>query len=159
MESRFLFSHKYKPFGWILLIIGLLLGIVLMLNDFDYPNWEAKVFPLIGEDGFLSKNKAFEWSWNNIADEIAAVLIIVGGVLVAFSKTEDEDEFIAKIRMESLIWATYVNYIVLIITILFVFDMAFFNVMIVNMFTILLFFIVRFHYILHKTKKGITNEE
>lgn len=159
MKSRFLFSHKYKPLGWVLLVVGSILGVVLMLNDFDYPSWEVQVFPLIGEEGILSSNTAFEWSWNNINDELAAFLLIIGGILVAFSKTEDEDEFISKIRMESLIWATYVNYIVLLLAILFVFDMAFFNVMICNMFTILFFFIFRFHYVLFKSKKVVLDEE
>lgn len=159
MKSRFLFSHKYKPLGWFLLTIGLALGIVLMINEFDYPEWEMNVFPLLGEESILSTNPGFKWSSNNIADEIAALLIIIGGILVAFSKTEDEDEFISKIRMESLIWATYVNYIVLIIAVLFVFDFSFFNVMVCNMFTILVFFIIRFHYLLYKSKKNIGNEE
>jgi hypothetical protein len=61
--------------------------------------------------------------------------------------------------MESIIWATYVNYGVLLLAVIFVFDIAFFNVMIVNMFTILIFFILRFHYVLYVTKKGINNEE
>jgi uncharacterized protein YacL len=159
MKSRFLFSHKYKPFGWVLFLAGMILGITLMLNEFDIPHWEAQVFPLIGEEGFLSKNAALTWSSNNIADELASIFIIIGGVLVCFSKTKEEDEYISKIRMDSLIWATYVNYIVLILTILFVFDMSFFNVLIYNMFTILLFFIVRFHYVLYKTKKSISYEE
>ena len=151
MKSRFLFSHHYKPIGWVIFVIGFILGIILMLNDYNYPEWEVSVFPLISENDFFSK-PAFEWSTNNIADEIASVFIIVGGILVCFSKTKDEDEYISKIRMESLIWATYVNYIILIITILFVFDSSFFNVLIFNMFTILLFFMVRFHYELYKLK-------
>jgi len=40
-----------------------------------------------------------------------------------------------------------------------VFDMAFFNVMIFNMFTILIFFMLRFHYVLYKTKKTTEHEE
>ena len=159
MKSRFLFSHKFKTIGWILFLIGLALGIVLMLNDYDYPNWEINVFPLIGESGFLSSNQSFQWSENNIADEIASILLIVGGILVSFSKIKDEDEYSAKIRMESLIWATYVNYIILILAILFVFDMSFFSVLIYNMFTILLFFMLRFHYVLYKSKRVIENEE
>ena len=158
MNSRFLFSHQYKFLGWFLFIIGLILGIVLMLNEYEYPNWELNVFPLIGENDIFS-NPAFEWNENNISDEIASVLLIIGGILVSFSKTKDEDEYISKIRMESLIWATYVNYIVLILAILFVFDLSFFNVLIYNMFTILLFFMMRFHFVLYKTKRGIGNEE
>ena len=158
MKTRFLFSQQYKSVGWFLLIVGILLGIILMLNDFEYPTIEMPVYPLIGEHDVFSK-PPLEWSKNNIADEIAAILIIVGGILVSFSKTKDEDEYISKIRMESLIWATYVNYIVLFIAILFVFDLTFFNVMICNMFTILLFFIARFQFMLYKFKKSVTDEE
>lgn len=158
MKSRFLFSHKYKPLGWFLFLIGLVLGIILMFNDIDYPKWEMNVFPLIGENDIFSKTP-FTWNKDNIADELAAILLIIGGILVAFSKTKDEDEFISKIRMESLIWATYVNYLVLLFAILFVFDLAFFNVMICNMVTILLFFIIRFHYVLYKSKKIVSDEE
>jgi len=158
MKSRFLFPHHYKPIGWVIFVIGFILGIILMLNDYNYPEWEVSVFPLISENDFFSK-PAFEWSTNNIADEMASVFMIVGGILVSFSKTKDEDEYISKIRMESLIWATYVNYIILIITILFVFDISFFNVLIFNMFTILLFFMVRFHYELFKLKNVKEDEE
>ena len=159
MKSRFLIAHKYKPLGWFLFVLGLILGVVLMIYDYEYPNWEVNVFPLIGETGFLSSNPAFEWNVNNIADEMASILLIIGGILVAFSKTKDEDEYISKIRMESLIWATYVNYGVLILAVLFVFDMSFFSVLIYNMFTILLFFITRFHYVMYKSKRNIEDEE
>ena len=158
MKSRFLLSHKYKPMGWLLFMAGLLLGVILMLNDFEYPNWEFKVYPLIGETDIFSK-PPMEWSKSNIADEISAVLIIIGGILVCFSKTKDEDEYISKIRMESLIWATYVNYMVLLLAVLLVFDFTFFNVMICNMFTILIFFIIRFHYVLYKSKNVLGDEE
>lgn len=160
MKTRYLFSHKFKKFGWILFGIGFILGVILLLNEFDFPDWEMSVFPLIGEEtGVFTQNSPMVWSFNNISDELASILLIVGGILVGFSKAKEEDEYISKIRMESLIWATYVNYIVLLLTVLFVFDMAFFNVLIYNMFTILIFFIVRFHYVLYKTKKSLGYEE
>lgn len=159
MKSRYLFSHKLKPLGWILFSIGIVLGVILLINDFDFPNWKMNVFSLIGSDDSFSTTKMFSWVTNNISDEVVAILIIVGGILVSFSKTKEEDEYIAKIRMESLIWATYVNYLVLLLAVILVFDMAFFNVMIFNMFTILIFFILRFHYVLYKTKKTTEYEE
>ena len=158
MKSRYLFSHKYKLLGWVLFLAGIVLGIILLLNEIEYPNWEINVFPLISENDIFS-NPSFEWSKNNIADELASILVIIGCILVSFSKTKEEDEYISKIRMDSLIWATYVNYIILILAILFIFDISFFNVLIYNMFTILLFFMLRFHYVLYKTKKSIGNEE
>ncbi|VAW27073.1 hypothetical protein MNBD_BACTEROID04-1116 [hydrothermal vent metagenome] len=157
MRSRFLFPHKYKPLGWFLFIVGFVLGLILLFNEYEYPKWEMDVFPLLGEKDIFSL-APFKWGKNNVSDEIASILLIIGGILVSFSKTKDEDEYISKIRMESLIWATYVNYIVLIFAVIFVFDFTFFNVMIWNMFTILLFFTIRFHYVLYKSKKVIEDE-
>jgi len=157
MKSRFLFPYKYKLLGWFLFIVGFVLGIILLFNDYEYPQWEMNVFPLLGEKDVFSLFP-LKWEKNNVSDEIASILLIVGGILVSFSKTKDEDEYISKIRMESLIWATYVNYIILIFAVLFVFDLTFLNIMIFNMFTILFFFIIRFHYVLYKSKKVIEDE-
>lgn len=160
MKTRYLFPHRYKLFGWIIFGIGMALGMILSLNDFEYPNWSVNVFPLIGEkEGVLSSNVSRRWSDNNIADEIGSIMIIIGGILVAFCKVKDEDEYSATIRTESLIWATYVNYIVLILSIVFVYDMPFFNVLIYNMFTILIFFIIRFHYLIFKSRKIAQDEK
>lgn len=109
--------------------------------------------------GLFSVNKSLAWSVNNISDEVASILIVIGGLLVGFSKTKDEDEFISKIRMESLIWATYVNYVILLLAVLFVFDMPFFSVLIYNMFTVLFIFIFRFHFLLFKSKKQLRYAE
>ena len=161
MKTRYLFPHKYKALGWVLFGLGMILGITLSFNEFEYPDWTAKVFPLIAEKeaGLFTRNVRMEWSDNNIADEIASILIIIGGILVAFCRLKDEDEYTSTIRMESLIWATYVNFIVLILSIIFVYDMPFFHVMIYNMFTILLFFILRFHFVMFRTRKMLINEE
>jgi len=159
MKSRFLFSHKYKPLGWFLFLTGMVLGIVFLIKGDDFLSMEVKVFTIL-KNGFLSSvGPSSHLIFNNIIDEIISLLIIVGSVLVAFSETRDEDEYISKIRMESLIWATYVNYIVLIIAIIFIYDFDFLNVMIYNMFTILLFFMLRFHYVLYKSKRIISDEE
>lgn len=160
MKTRYLFPHSFKKLGWSMLVVGLTLGIVLVVNDFEYPDWSVNVFPIFGDNsGVFTRNESLNWLKNNISDEIASILIIIGGVLVAFSKAKEEDEYIAKIRTESLIWAMYGNYGVLILAVLFVFDMSFFSVMMYNMFTMLLFFIFRFHFILYKSKMILSHEE
>jgi hypothetical protein len=134
--------------------------VVAIANNFEGLNWEMKVFALIGDDsGWQNVNESLSWSKNNIFNELTLILIIIGGLLVAFSKTKQEDEYISKIRMESLIWATYVNYGVLLFTVLFIYGMPFFNVMIYNMFTVLIFFILRFHFMLYKSKRQLRYEE
>lgn len=162
MKSRFLFSHKLKPFGWVLLVLGLTLGVYQLINnDFELPDLEAKVYSFFGSDGFFSTGAidGSKWIQNNVSDEITSVLLIIGGLLVSMSRTKNEDEYISTIRMESLVWAVYVNYGILLLAVLFVFGGNFLDVMIYNMFTILLFFTFRFHYVLYKSKRAINYEE
>jgi hypothetical protein len=59
------------------------------------------------------QNAFFKFIENSILDEILTIGIIVGGILVGFSKLKEEDEMISKIRYESLVWATYLNYAII----------------------------------------------
>ena len=155
MKTNYLLPHKYKTVGWIFLISGLILGICFYAFNFLEELLITKIFsiyndPFIGEAGF------FKIVDNNIVDEIASLAIILGGLIVGFTKEKVEDEFIYKLRKDSLVWAIIINYIILIITIVFVYDMAFFHVLVFNMFTPLLFFIVRFNFLKLKLN---SNEE
>ncbi len=86
-------------------------------------------------------------------DELILVLIIVGSILVNFSCQQTEDEYINKLRLESLVWATYVNYSVILFSILFIHGFSFLWVTTFNLFTILLFFMIRFHWVLYRVSK------
>ena len=80
-------------------------------------------------------------------------------MFVGFSKEKREDEFIAKLRLSSLLWAVWVNYVLLLFAFLFVYGTSFLTVMIYNMFTVLIIFIVRFNYILYKNAKSVSDEK
>ncbi len=160
MKTRFLFPHRFKMIGWALLIPATVLGIMCLFFEFQPELMKTPVFSIYSEGDFLSgSSKIFKLTENNITDEIAGVVFIVGAIFVAFSRQKTEDEFIAKTRLESLVWATYVNYAVLLFCFLFFYDMGFFWVMILNMFTILIFFIVRFYFILYQSKKSLGHEK
>lgn len=159
MKSRVLFSHKLKGLGWVLFSLGFIFGMITWLSEYDFDDkLQVSVFAIF-DGGFMSDDSFFKVIENGIVDELISVLIIVGGILIGFSKAKVEDEFISRIRMESLIWATYVNYIVLVASIVFVYGMAFFDILVYNMFTMLIFFILRFHYVLYKSKKNMSYEE
>jgi hypothetical protein len=87
------------------------------------------------------------------------VLLLVSGFMVAFSKERQEDEYVSKVRLESLQWSVYLNYALLLLAIMFVFDESFFYVMIYNMYTILIFFIVRFNFVLNVKDKMFNKAE
>ena len=152
MKTNYLLPYSYKSLGWFLFLIGLIAGCLLFFNDYEYPNLTIKVFSLYYEGIFDSLDGLFKIVHNNIADEIAAAMIIVGGLLVGFTKEKVEDEFIYKLRKDSLVWGIIFNYIVLIFSIIFIYDMAFFHVLVLNMFTPLMFFIFRFNFLKLKSR-------
>lgn len=114
---------------------------------------QTNVLVLYNSDSlFDSNNGFFKIIENGILDEIVAILIIVGGLMVGFSKEKIEDEFIFQLRKTSLVWAIIFNYIVLMFAIVLVYNMTFFEVLIFNMFTPLLFFIIRFNFLKYKSR-------
>ena len=158
MKSTYLLSNKYKIPGWLLLIAGLILGIYLLVSGLESDVLETKVLAILGGgNGILSSSSTaatgdyFRIIENSIFDEIVALMIIIGGLFVGFSKEKVEDEFIYKLRKDSLVWAIILNYMILMFAIIFVYNFSFFNVLVYNMFTPLLFFIIRFNFLKHRS--------
>lgn len=158
MNSKILFPNRYRTIGLYLMILSSILGILNLFQVLKFNFLQTYVFAIFAL-GVNDSNVFFHFFSDNVANEIFSIIFILGALMVAFSKVKHEDEFIAKIRMESLVWSIYFNYAVLIFCILFFYGYGFFFVMVFNMFTTLIFFIIRFHFILYRSKKSLKNEE
>lgn len=153
MKTTYLLPHKYNTLGWIILGIGLTAGIFILLTDYESNFLTTKVLAVYNDEAIFTSSKGFfKIIENSIIDELTAIAIIIGGFLVVFSREKIEDEFISKLRSDSLIWAIVVNYGILVLAILFVFGLSFFDILVFNMFTPLLFFIFRFNFLKHKSR-------
>ena len=150
MKTNYLLPNKFKRMGWLILIPSAVIGLITLMYEYE-PSFLDFNVPAIFIEFFADK-KLFGMVENNILNEIFGILIIISSVFVAFSKEKSEDEYISKIRLESLVWAVYVNYSILLFSFLFIYDFSFLWVMIFNMFTILLFFIIRFNWQISKLK-------
>lgn len=159
MKLNFLFPNKYKKIGWLILIPSAIIGLSTLIYEYEPSFLDFNVPAIFADELFSVNKKTFRMVTNNILNEILGVLIIISTFLVAFSKEKSEDEYISKIRFESLAWAVYFNYAILILTFLFIYDFAFLWVMVFNMFTVLLFFIVRFNWQISKLKTTTSYEE
>ena len=158
MKIQYLLPNKFKKIGWLIFIPVSLLGILWLIFEPLLDLLEFNVFALVS-GGILNDTYVFQVIENNILDEFIGVLFIISSIFIAFSKEKTEDEFIAMIRLESLVWATYINYGVLILALIFVYDIPFFWVLVFNMFTTLIFFIIRYNWALNNSKKSIENEK
>jgi hypothetical protein len=150
MEPRFLFPHRFKLIGWIIAIPSIILGLFILIDDLRFDFLTVKLpFKYFFADEFLSSDdKGNEFSIFNFTDEIATIGSIIGLLLIAFSKVKYEDEYVSKLRLESLQWAIYVNFFLLIVSTILIHGMSYYSVIVYNMFTPLIIFIIRFYYLL-----------
>ena len=140
MKASNLLPSYVRRIGLILLVPSLILGIMVMYFEFAIEGFEIT----IPYGGFLVNGA----SQNNLTDELVSILVMLALLFIAFSEEKVEDEWVSKVRLESLQWAVYANYILLILSILFIYDMAFFQALVYNMYTIAIIFILRFQYVL-----------
>lgn len=157
MKTSYLLHNKYKKYGWILLVLGLIIGALFYTEAIDNELLKVKVLSFYSNGSFMDEEKSFfQIIETGLLDEIISILIIVGGLLVGFTKEKIEDEFIYQLRKDSLAWAIITNYIVLLFAVIFIYNFTFFDVLIFNMFTPLLIFIIRFNFLKFKFN---SNEE
>lgn len=154
---KYLFPHRFKSVGIALMSLGF--GIILILfftkTELNIPF--LKIYD--SQMPMMNSNNQHFFLFGNedVSNELTGILMIIGGLLATFSKEKKEDEYITKIRLESLVWATFINYGVLLLLILTIFGIDFLYVMEVNMCTFLLLAFFRFNYLLLKTKKELAN--
>lgn len=158
MLQKLLLPHRYKKIGWWIVFPTTILGIILILTDFEGFAFNTNVFAFFNGE-ILGKGDFFSFIYTNVTNTIVGVLFIAGALLVGFSKEKIEDEFIGSLRQSSLLWAVLVNYILLLISFVFIYGTAFLSVMLYNMFTVLLIFIIRFNYVLYHNSKSMPGEK
>ncbi|MBS0026302.1 hypothetical protein ACTJJ0_08005 [Chitinophaga sp. 22321] len=139
MKSRYLLPHAYKKIGGILLLLFIAFYLVLQLG-FNI-KWLDANNSTLSIDGYT--------------DEVVVTGLIISLLMIAFSKEKNEDEFIATVRLESLQWGIYISYGLLVVATWSFYGLNYFSVMVYNMFTPLIFFIIRFHYVIIKNRRTL----
>jgi len=79
-----------------------------------------------------------------------------GLFLVAFAREKIEDEQIWQIRLNSLRWAIYINYIILIASLVLINDTG--HILELNLWVPLAFFIIRFRWIIFRLNHSIKED-
>jgi len=161
MKTNYLLPHRLKAIGWMLLIPAAVLGIMVIFLDYRFSFLDLKIMSLLPTKFNMSNMPPDRFMGiieNNLTDELAAAFFIVGAIFAGFSREKDEDEYIAKIRLESLMWATYINYGILVISMFLFYEFVFLTIMRVFLFTLLIVFLIRYNYALMKIKR-IRNEK
>jgi hypothetical protein len=151
MKTKYLLPNYLKMPGWIILGIGVIFSVWYFAFDevMDIKLWMPALhnhFPMDSNSGL------FKLVYNSIIDEIAGTFIIIGSLFVAFSSEKEEDEYIMKIRLESLVWAVIVNSILMIFCIFAFYGLSFTIAIEFNLVTVLILFVIKFQIALRKAK-------
>jgi hypothetical protein len=145
MLTKILLPHRFQKIGW---IIFLPFAALLFANNYFDVNFDFLEFP-------VRVGAFFEDSSENFTNELALIGVFVSLFFMAFSKEHQEDEYIQKLRLDSLLVANYANAFILILGTLFFYGFGYLEFMGYNMFTIQLIFILRFRWVLIQQKKSI----
>lgn len=156
MKNEFiLLSPKVKFLGLALTVVGLIFGIFV---GFDADWLEMEIPALVSED-ILGKTEFFTMTKANLGFTILGILLIAGGLLMAFSREKIEDEFVNHLRLRAIRYALIINYFVLFLCYWLVWGLSFAWVMFINLYSTLFLFIAIFQILLVKAQKTRKDEE
>ena len=142
MKTRFLFPHNFRKTGALLFFMGL--GIHLASIYFG-----SEIIAFLQSQSNLGKSIPFDV----IITDAKLIALIIGLILIAFSKEPVDDEQIAQLRLDCLQWAIYLNYILMLICVLIFNGFDFLAIMAYNILSPLAFFIIRFRWVVYQLDK------
>lgn len=163
MKTNYLFPYKWKNISGVLFFISFITLVVFYsVPELNELQLNATVFAIIADadNGKIFNGITFfGCTENSIADELLMLIVVISGITYAFSKEKNEDEMVASIRLQSLAWATIINYALILLSYLFVYGFIFLNVLMAVMFSQLLIFIILFRFKMYRFYNSRQDEE
>lgn len=153
--NAYLLPARFKVIGWILAIPSAL-GLVCYL--FSNP-WDAAPPAPFRFFHALWARVLDLFAGGSVVAAVGMVLLMIGLLFIAFSKEKIEDEYITKLRGDSLIWAVIANAVLMAVLSVLIYGGWFLYVAFFNLYTVLILFIVKFHFALNRFSKESGYEE
>ena len=145
MRSRYLFPYRSRYLGIFLILLHIPVTVAWRHSN------SGQAFHGLATDTMdsmlFTKNLFFFIT--------SSVLVLLGLFLIAFSKEKIEDEQIFQLRLDSLRWAIYCNYLILILSIVFTNGIDFIDMLRLNLWVPLVFFIIRFRWVLFRLNRSL----
>ena len=138
MKTSLLLPNDFKKIGWVIFIPTFLLGCSICFFDENFDRW---LFP------------------EAVMTNIAIIGTVVGALFIGFSREKIEDEMIQHIRLNALMAAMWINYLLLIVVSLVVYDLNYITVMACSMATPLVIFLLVYYINLYRLNRSLRHEE
>jgi hypothetical protein len=141
MKTRFLFPYWCRYLGYGLFLVHV--PIVLLKKQLGFEHHTD-----LGDQSLLNSQHIFFMA--------TTLLMAMGLFLAAFSKEKIEDEQISQLRLDSLQWAIYLNYLLLLVGLIFSTDTE--HILFLNLLIPMVFFIIRFRWVLFRLNRSLPKE-
>jgi hypothetical protein len=148
--QRYLLPNRFQKIGLFFTLAGIIAVYARFGLGYKPDFLNIQVLTIYSS---IFESKYFSIVGNNIGEEIGMLLLLSGLFFLAFSKEKKENEINWDLRLKSFIFATYMNCIMLLIGILFFFGWGFMAVMGLNLFSFLIFYNLKFRYLIFIKKK------
>lgn len=155
MKANYLFPVIFRKIGWCLFVPFSIMGMYCLFGN-GANVLQVRMLALYTSevsDFFHHGSGFFRWVESGVLVELSLVGLVLSLLFISFSKEKDEDECIEHIRMQSLIWAILSSNILLILATLLIYGFAFMNFAFINMFMVLLLFILKYNWELYKFRR------
>lgn len=146
MKGRYLFPYRSRFIGLWLILIHIPIKVIWQTKN---PRLDFHSMPSSTEDSVL-------FTTAHLFFICSTLLVLIGLFLIAFAKEKIEDEQILQLRLDSLRWAIYLNYVLLILSLIFTNGINFIDILRLNLWIPLLFFIIRFRWVIFRLNRSLT---
>ena len=145
----FLLPYPWKYPGLVFILMGIVLSILYIWYDFRF------TLPVFAVFSSFVETKIFATFNTNFADELIMLLFVIGFSLVALSREKNESDKLDFIRAKALVKALISNTLLLVLSVLFVYGSGFIAILVLNLFSFLVFYVCIFYYLKKKDNSKI----
>jgi hypothetical protein len=142
--KNLLLPYYWKFIGFLLTLAGIALAILYLWFDFRF------TLPVFAVFSSFLETKMFVTFRTNFADELILILLTSGFGLMVFSKEKNETEYLDLLRTNAMAKALIYNAVFLLLGIVFVFGSGFISILVLNMFSVPILYLVFFYFMKHK---------
>jgi hypothetical protein len=138
LKTRLL-PYRLKIAGMVLAFAGAISAVIYIF--FDY---KIKIPVFAVYSSFLA-TKYFTSFKTNFFDELTLLLLISGLALIVFTKERNETEGLDLFRLRAIFRALIANTVFLLLSVMFVYGSGFFAILVVNIFSLFIFYLLFFY--------------
>ena len=138
MKTTLLLPNGFKKIGWAIFVPAFLLGCSICFFGENFDRWLFR---------------------ETVMNNIAIIGTVVGALFFGFSREKIEDEMIQHIRLNALMAAMWINYLLLIVVSLSIYNINYLTVMACGMDTPLVIFLLVYHFNLYRLNRNLHHEK